>query len=227
MTNDQKRIPIKGKRSRKGGNNMSGNPMYNISYGLFVLATNDGRKDNGCIINTLAQVTTDPNQVTLAVNKANYTHDVLAKTKEFTASIISEAAEFSLFKHFGFQSGKDVDKFADFTDVQRAANGTLAVCKGTNAYIAGRVKEIMDVGTHSIFLADVTDMQILSEIASATYSYYQSSIKPKPPAGGVAKGKTVWRCKICGYEYEGEELPEGFICPICKHGASDFEKVTG
>ena len=205
---------------------MSGNPMYNIPYGLFVLASNDGRKDNGCIINTLSQVTTDPNRVTLAVNKANYTHDILARTKNFTASIISEAADFSLFKHFGFRSGKDVDKFVDFPDVKRTKNGTLAVCKGTNAYISGQVKEIYDVGTHSIFLADVVDMGMISEIASATYSYYQSNIKPKP-SGDVPKGKTIWRCKICGYVYEGEELPADFICTLCKHGAADFEKVDG
>jgi len=205
---------------------MSKNPMFNISYGLFVLTANNGRKDNGCIINTVTQVTSEPNQITIAVNKNNFTHDIIKDTKNFTVSIISEAADFELFKHFGFQSGKDVNKFQNFGDTKRTSNGTLAVTKGTNAYISGRVKEVWDVGTHSVFLADVVDKDILSDVASATYNYYQSKIKPKPEAP-ANKGETVWRCTVCGYVYEGSELPEGFICPICKHGASDFEKVTG
>ena len=200
--------------------------MFKISYGLFVLTARQGEKDNGCIINTVTQVTSEPNQITIAVNKANYTHDMIAATNKFTASIISEAADFELFKRFGFQSGRTVDKFAGFDAVQRTENGTLAVTQGTNAYISGNVKQQIDVGTHTIFLADVVDMKVLSEIGSATYNYYQEHIKPKPqPVAKTADGKTVWRCRICGYEYVGEELPEDFICPICKHPASDFEKV--
>lgn len=200
--------------------------MFNISYGLFVLTANQDGKDNGCIINTVTQVTSDPLQVTIAVNKMNYTHDMIAATGHFTASILSEKADFDLFKHFGFQSGKTVDKFAGFDAVQRTANGTLAITQGTNSFLSADVTQKIDVGTHTIFLAKVVDVEALNEIPSATYTYYQQHIKPKPEAPKASSGKTVWRCKICGYEYEGEELPADFICPICKHPASDFEKVT-
>ena len=198
-----------------------------ISYGLFVLTANDGKKDNGCIINTVTQVTVDPNQITIAVNKLNYTHDIIAKTKKFTASIISESANFDLFKRFGFQSGKTVDKFAGFDKVKRTANGTLAVTDGTNSYITANVTQQIDVGSHTVFLADVVDMEKLNDTPSATYAYYHANIKPKPQAVGKnAKGETIWRCSVCGYEYEGNELPKDFICPICKHPASDFVKAV-
>ena len=165
-------------------------------------------------------------RITLAVNKSNYTHDMIMDTKKFTVSVISQKADFELFKHFGFQSGRDVDKFASFTDCKRADNGTMIITKGTNAYLCGEVIQTVDLGTHTLFIADVTDMDVLADVPSATYEYYQSEIKPKPEAVGKTKdGQTVWRCKICGYEYVGEELPDDFICPICKHPASDFEKV--
>ena len=202
---------------------MGTNPMFNISYGLYVLTANDGGKDNGCIINTVTQVTSDPNQITVAVNKANYTHNIIADTKKFNVSVIAETADFELFKHFGFQSGKDVDKFASFAHVKRTANGLYAVTHGTNAYISGEVEQMWDVGTHTIFLARVSEMDVMNDTPSATYTYYHARIKPKPAA--TEKGKTVWRCKICGYVYEGEELPPGFVCPLCKHGAEDFEKL--
>lgn len=199
--------------------------MYKLSYGLFVLTVKDG-KDNGCITNTAIQVTSEPNRISFAVNKSNFTHDMVQKTGVFTVSILSEEADFELFKHFGFQSGRDVDKFADFTDVKRLSNGTLAVTRGTNGYISGKVINTVDLGTHTLFIADVTDMEVLSAVPSATYTYYQEHIKPKPQAPkGEKEGKTVWRCKVCGYEYEGEELPADFVCPVCKHPASDFEKI--
>ncbi len=207
---------------------MDGKAMYKLSYGLFVVTANRDGKDNGCITNTAQQVTTDPNQVTIAVNKANYTHDMIMDTKKFTVSVISKEADFELFKHFGFQSGRDVDKFASFTDCRRGSNGTMIITKGTNAYISADVTQTIDLGSHTLFIATVTDMEVLSDAGSATYEYYQSDIKPKPEKVGETKsGETIWRCKICGYEYVGEELPEDFICPICKHPASDFEKVTG
>ncbi len=206
---------------------MNNKAMFNLSYGLFVLTANLDGKDNGCIINTVTQVTTDPNQITIAVNKANYTHDIIAETKKFTVSVLSEDAKFDTFKRFGFQSGKTADKFAGYAFTKRMTNDTLAVTEGTNAYISGWVTQQIDVGTHSIFLASVVDMDVLSSVPSATYAYYHSNIKPKPqPAAKRADGKTVWRCKICGYEYVGDELPADFICPICKHPASDFEKVV-
>ena len=201
--------------------------MYKLSYGLFVVTANRDGKDNGCITNTLAQVTSQPNRVSLTVVKQNYTHDMIAETGKFTASVISQDADFELFKRFGFQSGRDTDKFADFTATKRSGNGTLIVTKGTNAYISATVCQSVDLGTHTLFIADVTDMEVLSDAKSATYEYYQNSIKPKPEAVGTASdGQTVWRCTVCGYEYVGEELPEDFICPLCKHPAADFEKVV-
>ncbi len=200
--------------------------MYKLSYGLFVVTANRDGKDNGCITNTAQQVTTEPNQITIAVNKNNYTHDMIVDTGKFTVSVISEEADFELFKHFGFQSGRDVDKFAGFTDCRRAENGTMIVTKGTNAYLSAQVVSTVDLGTHTLFIAKVTDLDVLSGAASATYDYYQKHIKPKPEEVGKTKdGQTIWRCRICGYEYVGEELPDDFICPICKHPKSDFEKV--
>lgn len=207
---------------------MNSKAMYNLSYGLFVLSVQQDGKDNGCIINTAGQVTTEPNQITIAVNKLNLTHDMVAATKKFTVSILSEKADFSLFKRFGFQSGRDADKFLMFDGKKRVANETFAVTQGTNGYISAYVTQQIDAGTHTIFLASVTDMDVWDDTPSATYAYYQSNIKPKPqPVGKTAQGQTIWRCRVCGYEYVGEELPDGFICPICKHPASDFEKVSG
>ncbi len=195
--------------------------MYRLSYGLFVVTAKEGEKDNGCITNTVMQVTSAPNRISLAVNKENYTHDMILRTGKFLASVISEDASFDLFRNFGFQSGRDVDKFADFTDVKRTGNGLYAVTKGTNAWISAKVIQSVDLGSHTLFLAEVEDAEVLSDSPSATYAYYQDHIKPKQE-----KTKTVgWRCRICGYIYEGEELPADFICPICKHGAEDFEKI--
>ena len=206
---------------------MNPKAMFNISYGLYVLTANLDGKDNGCIINTVTQVTSDPNQISIAVNKLNHTRDMIAASKKFTASIISQNADFELFKRFGFQSGKNVDKFAGFTAAQRGANEAMIINEGTNAYIAGWVTQEIDLGTHSLFIARVTDMDVLNDTPAATYAYYHQNIKPKPQALAPSKsGKTIWRCKICGYEYEGDELPADFICPICKHPASDFEKVN-
>ena len=205
---------------------MNPKAMFNISYGLYVLTANLDGKDNGCIINTVTQVTSDPNQITIAVNKLNHTRDMIAASKKFTASIISQDATFELFKRFGFQSGRDVDKFAGFTATQRAASGALIINEGTNGYISGYVTQEIDLGTHSLFIASVTDMDVLNDTPAATYTYYHQHIKPKPQAPVSKSGKTIWRCTICGYEYEGDELPADFICPICKHPASDFEKVS-
>lgn len=206
---------------------MNPTAMFKLSYGLFVLTAHEGEKDNGCIINTATQVTSQPNRIAIAVNKDNYTHDMVKNTSKFTVSIISQSATFDLFKHFGFQSGRDVNKFENYTDCRKASNGTMIITSGTNAYISAEVISTTDLGTHTLFIADVTDADVLSDTPSATYEYYHQSIKPKPqPVGKTEEGKTIWRCTICGYEYVGEELPEDFICPLCKHPASDFEKVT-
>lgn len=200
--------------------------MYKLSYGLFVLTAKEGEKDNGCIINTAIQAASSPNQISICVNKANYTHDMIIRTGAFTVSVISQNAEFDLFKHFGFQSGKEMNKFAAFDDCRRGANGVYYITRGTNAFMSVRVDQTVDMGSHSMFVGEVTDMKILSDSASVTYDYYLKNIKPKPQE--VAKtegGQTIWRCSVCGYEYVGKELPDDFICPLCKHPASDFEKV--
>lgn len=201
--------------------------MNQLSYGLFVLSAKMGDKDNACIINTVGQVTSEPNRISIAVNKANYTHDMVLSTGIFTVSVISEQADFELFKRFGFQTGREVDKFAGFSDYATGENGVRYITKGTNAYISAKVEQTIDLGTHTLFIAAVTDMKVLGSAPSATYSYYHNNIKPKPQeVGKTPEGKTIWRCTICGYEYEGEELPEDFVCPLCKHPASDFEKVV-
>lgn len=201
--------------------------MYKLSYGLFVLTAKDREKDNGCIVNTAIQAASAPNQISICVNKANYTHDMIMKTKEFTVSILSQEAKFELFKQFGFQSGRDVNKFDAFSACERGQNGIYYITEGTNAFISVKVDKTVDLGSHTMFIGEVTDMETLSEAPSVTYEYYLNHIKPKPEAVGTTKdGQTVWRCKICGYEYVGEELPDDFICPLCKHPASDFEKVS-
>lgn len=201
--------------------------MYKLSYGLFVLTAKNGEKDNGCIINTAIQAASTPNQISICVNKANYTHDMILSTREFTISVISQKADFELFKHFGFQSGKDVDKFKNYSFCKRGSNGIMYITEGTNAFISVKVAKTEDLGSHTMFVGEITDMEVLAETPSATYEYYMNNIKPKPDAvGKTADGQTIWRCKICGYEYVGEELPEDFICPICKHPAADFEKVV-
>nr|WP_318675740.1 flavin reductase [Treponema sp.] len=201
--------------------------MYKLSYGLFVLTAKNGEKDNGCIINTAIQAASTPNQISICVNKANYTHDMILSTREFTISVISQKADFELFKHFGFQSGKDVDKFKNYSFCKRGSNGIMYITEGTNAFISVKVAKTEDLGSHTMFVGEITDMEVLAETPSATYEYYMNNIKPKPDAvGKTADGQTIWRCKICGYEYVGEELPEDFICPTCKHPAADFEKVV-
>ena len=204
---------------------MNKKAMYKLSYGLFVLSTRQDERDYGCIINTAGQVTSEPNRISIAVNKANYTHDMLLKSGKFNVSILSEAASFATFQRFGFQSGRTVDKFAGYDGCARSANGILYVTEETNAFISATVEQTIDLGSHTLFIAAVDDMEVLSDAPSATYAYYQSSIKPKPEK--PAASKTVWRCTVCGYVYEGEELPADFTCPLCKHPASDFEKVTG
>jgi flavin reductase (DIM6/NTAB) family NADH-FMN oxidoreductase RutF/rubredoxin len=201
--------------------------MMKLSYGLFVLTAKTGEKINGCITNTAIQVTTEPNQIAFAVNKANLTHDMVKESGRFVISIISEKAEFSLFKHFGFQSGRNVDKFADFDSYKLTESGIPYITAGINAYLEGEVVSASDLGTHTLFVCKVTDMEVLTEDASATYAYYHANIKPKPQeVKKTEEGKVIWRCTICGYEYEGDPIPDDFICPWCKHPASDFERVV-
>ena len=194
--------------------------MFKLSYGLFVLTARDGDKDNGCIINTVTQITSEPQRITIAVNKANHTHDMILKTGLFNVSVLTEEVPFAIFQHFGFQSGRDTDKFAQ-GEGQRSANGLMYIPWNTNALLSGKVIDTVKFETHTLFIADVTEAMILSDAPSVTYAYYQENIKPKPQP---AK-KKGWVCKICGYVYEGDPLPADFICPLCKHPASDFEPL--
>lgn len=211
--------------------------MNKLSYGLFVVSANWAGRKNGCIVNTVQQVTSEPNRISVAVNKANHTHEMLMETGRMVVSVISEEADFALFQHFGFQSGKETDKFAEFKDYGLDENGIPYITKGTNAYISAKVIKTEELGTHTLFLAEVTEMEVLNEVPSVTYRFYHEHIKPdvqKKESSlqaegleqtGAENGQSVWKCTICGYEYVGEEVPEDFICPWCKHPASDFEKV--
>lgn len=195
--------------------------LFNIGYGLYVLTATEGEKDNGCIINTVMQVTSDPCQIAIAINKKNYTTGMIQRTKKFNISTLSENAKFEIFKHFGFVSGKDTNKFADFYDTKRSPNGVLYITKDTNSYMSAYVKQEIDLGSHIMFVAQLVAAEILSEAPTVTYTYYQNNIKPKPEN----TNKKGWRCKICGFIYEEEVLPANYICPVCKHGAIDFEKI--
>ncbi len=196
--------------------------MFKLQYGLFVLTAKDGEKDNGCIINTVQQVTDSPKRISVTVNKANFTHDMIKNTGVFNISVLSTDAPFKVFEHFGFTSGKDTDKFAG-ADIVRTSNEISYVPENTNAVMSGKVISEVDCGTHTLFIADVTEATVLSATPSMTYEYYFANVKPKPEA--PAEDKKGYVCKICGYVYEGEELPADFICPLCKHGAEDFEKL--
>ena len=197
------------------------NAMFKLSYGLFVLTARDGAKDNGCIINTAQQLTSAPMRISITVNKANYTHDMIEKTGAFNISVLTEGAPFGLFKQYGFQSGRTADKLSG--GEPRTENGIAYLSEHANAVISGKVISTVDCGTHTLFIADVTEAHVLSAEPSVTYAYYFAHIKPKPqPAAEKKKG---FVCKICGYVYEGETLPPDFICPLCKHGAEDFEPL--
>lgn len=197
--------------------------MFKLTYGLFVLTARQGNKDNGCIINTVTQITSSPLRFTIAVNKANYTHDMIMNTKAFNISVLTCDVPFQIFERFGFHSGRDTDKFAEDKDLKQTENGISYIEKYSNAVISGKVIETIDYGTHTVFVAEVTQAMVLSNVLSVTYQYYMDHIKPKPQP--IKENKKGFVCKICGYVYEGEELPDDFICPICKHGAEDFERL--
>ena len=197
------------------------NAMFKLSYGLFVL-TAGGEKDNGCIINTVTQITDSPKRISIAVNKANYTHDLILKSGTFNVSILDTNADFALFTRFGFQSGREANKFEGLESVARSENGLMYLTEMSNAFLSGKVIQALDYGTHTVFIADVTEAKVLESAPSMTYAYYFEHVKPKPNNLTTPHG---WVCKICGYIYEGDELPADYICPLCKHGAEDFERV--
>lgn len=199
------------------------NAMFKISYGLFVLTAKDADFDNGCIINTVSQVTDTPKRISITVNKANLTHDMIVKTGEFNVSVLTTEAPFKVFQHFGFNSGRDMNKFENCEDIERSDNGIAYISKYTNSYISAKVISAEDYGTHTLFVADVTEAHVLSNVPSVTYDYYFQHIKPAPKP--LPKEQKGFVCKICGYVYEGDTLPDDFICPLCKHGAEDFEPI--
>ena len=196
------------------------NVMFNISYGLYIL-TAKTEKLNGCVINALSQVTSTPNRIIIAINKNNFTTEQILKTKKFNVSILNEDTTFDLIKRFGFASGENTDKFENFSDYELAKNGLPYITKGVNSYLSAEVVDVRDLGSHYEFLAEVTKEVSLNDIPSITYSYYQSNIKPKQ---ANSNKKVVYVCSVCGYVYEGDPLPEDFICPICKHDAKYFIK---
>lgn len=199
------------------------NAMFRLSYGLFVLTARENGRDNGCIINTAAQLTAMPNRINIAVNKQNYTHDMILRTGVFNISVLTQETPFQVFQKYGFVSGRDKDKFADGPADVRTANGLRYLPEFANAVISGKVISATDYGTHTLFVAEVTEAKVLSNVPSVTYQYYFDHIKPKPQP--QAEKKSGWVCKICGYVYEGEELPEDYVCPLCKHGTEDFERL--
>jgi len=200
--------------------------MYKLTYGLFMLTTTDGVKQNGCIVNTVMMMTDNPKRIVVFVNKANYSESLLRKTKILNVSVLTESAPFEIFKQFGFQSGRDVDKF-EGGRYALSENGLYYLPEHANAVISAKVVDYYDYDTHTLFVAEVTEAKKLNEEKSVTYEYYQNNIKPKPQAvqTEAPKGQGKWVCKICGYTHEGEELPDDFICPWCKHPAEDFERV--
>lgn len=195
--------------------------LFKLSYGLFVVSSQENGQDNACILNTVMQITDNPKRIMIAVNKNNLTCDMIAKSGIFNISILSEEAPMSIFESFGFVSGRDKDKFADIDFKARSNNGLYYLTKYSNTLISAKVIKSIDCGTHIAFLAEVTEAKILSEIRSMTYQYYFDNVKPKP----APKAKKGFVCKICGYVYEGETLPPDFVCPLCKHPASDFEPI--
>ena len=199
---------------------MDKNVFRNLSYGLYILTAREGDKDNGCVINTLQQAASG-NTLSVSVNKQNLTHDMILRTGAFSVSILDTTAPFVLFQRFGFHSGPQAEQFYNLPAV-RGANGPYYLPEHTNGYIGGRVFDTVDLGTHTLFLAEATEGERLGGGESLTYAYYHANVKPQPQP---AKTKG-WRCRICGYVYEGETLPADFICPLCKHGAEDFEPIA-
>ena len=195
--------------------------LFNIGYGLYVVTSNDGKKDNGLIVNTVSQVTNTPNRIAVTINKQNYSHHIIKQTGKMNVNCLTIDAPFKVFETFGFQSGRNVDKFKDCTPL-RSENGLVFLPRHINSFMSLKVDEYVDLDTHGMFICTITEARVLSNMETMTYNYYQDNVKPKPDT----EGKKGWVCKICGYIYEGDPLPEDFICPLCKHPASDFEPIT-
>ena len=195
--------------------------LFNIGYGLYVVTSSDGKKDNGLIVNTVTQVTNTPNRIAVTINKANYSHHVIKQTGIMNINCLSTDAPFSVFETFGFQSGRTVDKFENLTPL-RSDNGLAFLPRYINSFMSLKVEQYIDLDTHGMFICSITEARVISAVETMTYTYYQNNVKPKPQT----EGKKGFVCKVCGYVYEGEELPEDIICPLCKHGAADFEPIA-
>ena len=204
----------------KKANKQDKKALFNIGYGLYVVTSNDGEKDNGLIVNTVSQITDDPTRVMVCINKANYSHHVIKNTGIMNVNCLSVDAPFKVFEQFGFQSGRNVNKFANDAPLH-SDNGLAFLPHYINAFMSLKVDSYTDMGSHGLFICSVTESRVMSDKETMTYTYYQKNVKPKPDTQ-----KKGWVCKVCGYIYEGENLPEDFICPLCKHGASDFEKLN-
>ena len=194
--------------------------LFNIGYGLYVVTAKDGAKDNGCIVNTVSQVTNTPNRIAVCINKKNLTHDMVLKTGLMNVNCLSTDAPFSVFEHFGFQSGREVNKIIG-EGILRSDNGVAFLGQYINSFMSLKVEQTVDLDTHTMFICAVTEARVITDVETMTYTYYQNNVKPKPETDG----KKGWVCKVCGYVYEGEELPDDFICPLCKHGVADFEPI--
>ncbi len=200
--------------------NINPTALFSIGYGLYVVTSNDGNRDNGLIVNTVMQITNTPNRVAVTINKQNYSHDIIKNTGIMNVNCLSVEAPFSVFQEFGFVSGRDKDKFEGKT-FNRSENGLAVLDKYINAFISLKVEQYIDFDTHGMFVCTLTEAAVISDAETMTYTYYQKNVKPKPEQ----KKKKGYVCKICGYVYEGDPLPEDFICPWCKHPASDFEPI--
>ncbi len=196
--------------------------LFNIGYGLYVVTSNDGKKDNGLIVNTVTQVTNTPNRIAVTINKQNYSHHVIKQTGVMNVNCLSVEAPFKVFETFGFQSGRNVDKFAGEEEILRSDNGLVFLNRYINSFMSLKVEDYVDLDTHGMFICSVTEARVLSDKETMTYTYYQKNVKPKPET----EGKKGYVCKVCGYVYEGDELPEDFVCPLCKHGVADFEPIA-
>ncbi|MBQ4088204.1 MAG: flavin reductase [Clostridia bacterium] len=196
------------------------NALFNIGYGLYVITSNDGKKDNGLIVNTVTQVTNTPNRIAVTINKENYSHHIIKQTGIMNINCLSTDAPFAVFEKFGFQSGRNTDKFADCEPL-RSDNGLIFLPRHINSFMSLKVEQYVDLDTHGMFICSITEARVINNNDTMTYTYYQDHVKPRPDT----EGKKGYICKICGYVYEGDKLPEDFVCPLCKHGAADFEEI--
>ncbi len=207
-------------RNGETANKSDMSALFKIGYGLYVVTSNDGKRDNGLIVNTVAQVTSSPNRIAVCINKDNYSHHIIKQTGKMNVNCLSTDAPFSVFECFGFRSGRNMDKFQG-SEVLRSDNGLVFLPQYINSFMSLKVEQYLDMDTHGMFICTVTEARVMSDRETMTYNYYQQNVKPKPKT----EGKKGWVCKVCGYVYEGDELPEDFVCPLCKHGAADFEPI--